>query len=242
MPIATLKHEMEVRRIGLSQFGVTHDPGRHAAVGARAEAPAALPAPPLPGGRGGEVGRRRVLHLRGPDRRRRRIPPRIAEVVPAAHAEGRAPGAARHPQRRRRCAFPSASSQLIPPTASGYGGGDRRDLREAHRVPTFDPIGAATIAADITVDGAASAAARGPDDRAARTRRRRSPASATIVTRAGAAHVERGAGRPTATASAIQEAVQSLVVQRLMDLAADTQARAARCARRRPRDCAGSSR
>ena len=46
--------------------------------------------------------------------------------------------------------IPERILDLIPPTASGYGGGTAEKF-EKRTDPTFDPIGAATIAADITI-------------------------------------------------------------------------------------------
>jgi hypothetical protein len=117
--------------------------------------------------------------------------------------------------------IPERILQLIPPTASGYGGGTAEKF-EKRTDPAFDPIGAATIAADITVTALLQ------PQRAARTieqhgRDQSVPGFGDVVN----ALVQRtwGAARPTdGYGQAIQEAVQSLVVQRLMDLAADTQA------------------
>ena len=55
---------------------------RHAALGARGEAAAALSAPPLPARGGGQVGRRRLLHVRG-EGRAKASPEPVAEIVPA---------------------------------------------------------------------------------------------------------------------------------------------------------------
>ena len=88
--------------------------------------------------------------------------------------------------------------------------------------PTFDPVGAATIAADITIGALLQ------PQRAARTieqhgRDTAVPGFGEIVN----ALIQRTwSGAPPADGygQAIQEAVQSLLVQRLMDLAADTTA------------------
>src|SRR5258708_18544514 len=111
--------------------------------------------------------------------------------------------------------------QLIPPTASGYGGGTA-EAYEKRTAWVFDPIGAATIAADIAVRALLQ------PQRAARTieqhgRDQSVPGFGDVVN----AIVQRtwSAARPAdGYGQAIQEAVQSLVVERLMDLAADTQA------------------
>ena len=117
--------------------------------------------------------------------------------------------------------IPERILQLIPPTASGYGNGTAEKF-EKRTDPVFDPIGAATIAADITVTALLQ------PQRAARTieqhgRDQTVPGFGDVVN----AIVQRtwSAAKPAdGYGQAIQEAVQSLVVQRLMDLAADMQA------------------
>ena len=136
-PIETLKHEMEVRRIGLSQFGLTHDPGWDTAVRAGAQAVAALSAPSLPAARGGEVARRRQFHLHRADAGGTESP-RRRRGRPAGTTEGGAQRGARHDQRSRPCACRIAYSSLIPPPAFGYGGGTAEPF-DRRTDPTFDP-------------------------------------------------------------------------------------------------------
>ena len=91
---------------GSRSFGLDSDPRRHAALDARGEAAAALPASPLSAAGGGEVGRRAVLHLRGEDGRQAAADPgrrdraagarqRDALARRARHDQGGGAGAAR---------------------------------------------------------------------------------------------------------------------------------------------------
>jgi hypothetical protein len=217
--VATLKHELDVRRIGLSQFGLTTIP-----IGTplselentllplflhhRFQAIAAAKSV------GGVYFTYAVRTAAGPN------PARIAEIVPAATQKAALQGLL-DTVSVDTLRIPERILQLIPPTASGYGGGTAEKF-EKRTDPTFDPIGAATIAADITVTALLQ------PQRAARTieqhaRDQAVPGFGDIVT----SLVQRtwSAGRPSdGYGQAIQDAVQSLVVQRLMDLAADTQA------------------
>ena len=63
-PVAMLRHEMEVRRIGLSTVRAGQHPAGTPLSVLEAQAPAALPASSLSAAGGGQVGRRRLLHLR----------------------------------------------------------------------------------------------------------------------------------------------------------------------------------
>ena len=107
-PVATLRHEMEVRRDRPRAVRARHDPGRHAAVRARGQAAAALSAPPLPARRGGQVARRRLLHLCGADRRARTPPGRRGR--PGGTPARGARRGARHAQARGRSRSPRESS------------------------------------------------------------------------------------------------------------------------------------
>jgi hypothetical protein len=219
--VATLKHEMEVRRIGLSQFGLTTVPvgtplselelkllprSRHHRYQASAASKSF----------GGGYVSYAVRTPAGPH------PTRVAEVVPAATQKAALQAllatldvdALRIPERILR---------LIPPTASGYGGGtaERFDKRTD---PTFDPLGAAGIAADVTVtallqrERAARAVEQHGRDAAV-------PGFGDIVS-ALVQHTWAGAAPADGYGQSIQETVQAVVVQRLMDLAADTGASA----------------
>src|SRR4051812_8181377 len=218
-PIATLKHELEVRRIGLSQFGLASIPvgtplselelkllplylhHRYQAVAAAKSV-------------GGVYFTYAVRTPSGVN------PGRVAEVVPAA-AQKAALQELLETLTVDTLRIPDRILRLIPPTAAGYGGGSAETF-ERRTDPTFDPIGAATIAADITITALLQ------PQRAARSTEQHGrdaaiPGFGDIVTALvqrtwGAAPATDGYGRD------IQEAVQSLLVQRLMDLAADTTA------------------
>jgi hypothetical protein len=217
--VATLKHEMDVRRIGLAAFGLGTIPigtplselelkllplylhHRYQAVAAAKSV-------------GGVFFTYAVRTPSGPN------PARIADIVPAATQKA-ALQALLDTVSVDTLRIPERILQLIPPTASGYGGGTAERF-EKRTDPTFDPIGAATIAADITVTALLQ------PQRAARTieqhgRDAAVPGFGDIVS----ALVQRtwaGVRPPDGYGQSIQEAVQSVVVQRLMDLAADTQA------------------
>src|SRR5204862_8218461 len=117
--------------------------------------------------------------------------------------------------------IPERILQLIPPTASRYGGGTAERC-EKRTDPAFDPLGAAAIAADVTVTALLQR------ERAARTveqhgRDAAIPGFGDIVT----ALVQKtwgGAKAADGYGQAVQDTVQDVVVQRLMDLAADAQA------------------
>lgn len=221
-PVATLRHELDVRRIGLSQFGVTSIPigtplselelkllplylhHRYQAVAAAKSI-------------GGVYFTYSVRTAAGPN------PNRVADVVPAAQQKA-ALQALLDTIGVDTLRIPERILQLVPPTASGYGGGTAEEF-EKRTDPVFDPIGAATIAADVTLGALFDRA------RAARTveqhgRNAAVPGFGEIVN----AVIQRtwSAPRPAdGYGLAIQEAVQSLVVQRLMDVAADVSATSA---------------
>ena len=169
-PIATLKHEMEVRRIGLVAVRPEHDPRRHAAVRARAQAAAAVPPPSLPAAGGGEVARRRLFHLRREDgvgTESRPSSPRSSR----RHAEGGAQRGARHDHRSRRLRIPERILRPDPADRRSATAAGRRSPSTADR-------------SDVRPDrrghdrrrhhdlGAAAARACGADDEHARPRRR----------------------------------------------------------------------
>lgn len=100
-PVAQLAHELEVRRIAMDRFGLHSIRDGASLSFLRADVPAAVPAPPLPGAGHGEVGRRRPLHLCGAPRpvdaagdAARRRAGRAARGAGrrAAHAVARGPG------------------------------------------------------------------------------------------------------------------------------------------------------
>jgi hypothetical protein len=215
-PIATLKHEFEVRRIGLSEFGLQTIPigtplseleeklvplylhHRYQLIAAAKSI-------------GGVYFTYAVRTPSGPN------PPRVVEIVPAATQkaalaavlEGLSVDVLRIPER---------ILALIPPQASGYGDGTA-EMFDKHTDPTFDPIGAATIAADVVFQTVLNPqrAARVVDQHGRDTA---IPGFGDIVN----AIVQHTWGAPKASDGygvAIQETVQNLAIVRLMDLAAD---------------------
>ena len=119
-------------------------PGRHAAVRARAPAAAALPSSPLSAAGGGEIARRRVLHLRRTDCRRTRIRRRWRKSFrQSASVQRSMPCSSTLSVDQLR--IPERILDLIPPAAFGYGGGTaeafarrtdpdlRSDRRRRHR-------------------------------------------------------------------------------------------------------------
>jgi hypothetical protein len=218
-PIATLKHEMEVRRIGLSQFGLTSIP-----VGTpmselelkllplylhhRYQLLAAVKS------LGGVNFTYAVRTPGGPN------PSVVAEIVPPARQKA-ALDAVLDTISVDALRLPDRVLDLIPPPAFGYGDGTAEPF-DRRTDPTFDPISAATIAADFAVSALLQ------PQRAARVnehaaRNAANPDFTDVVTRLvtrtwGAARATDRYGR------AIQTAVENLTVTRLMDLAADTDA------------------
>lgn len=218
-PIATLKHEMDVRRIGLSTFGL-----RNIAIGTplselerqllplylhhRYQLQAAVKS------LGGVFFTYSVRTTGGPH------PSKVAEVVAPEQQRAALAGvlATLSVDELR---IPERILDLIPPTAFGYGGGTAEPF--ARRTdPTFDPIGAATIAADLAITALLQPA------RAARlvqhaARDARSPDFSEVVR-----EIVRATWRVRPPADgygrAILREVQSLAATRLMDLAANAEA------------------
>jgi len=147
-------------------------------------------------------------------------PSRVAEVVPAATQKAALQGVL-ETLSVDTLRIPERILRLIPPTASGYGGGTAEEF-EKRTDPVFDPIGAATVATDITLaallDRARAARAIEQHGRDAAIPGFDDIVNALIQRTWSAPRPADGYGR------AVQEAVQSQVVTRLMDLAADAQA------------------
>jgi uncharacterized protein DUF4953/uncharacterized protein DUF5117 len=218
-PVATLKHEMEVRRIGLSQFGLTTIPvgtplsdlelkllplylhHRYQTVAAAKSI-------------GGVNFTYAVRASAGPN------PGTVAEIVPAA-AQRAALSAVLDTISVDALRIPERILDLIPPTAFGYAGGTAEPF-ESRTDPTFDPTGAATIAADISVSALLNPqrAARVNDQGA------RSPGNPSFADVVSALVDKTWVERAPADAygAAIKRAVESLLVTRLMDLASNADA------------------
>ena len=214
--VAMLKHEMQVRRIGLNQFGI-----RNIANGTpmselenkflplylhhRYQLTAAIKSI------GGIYYTFAVRGENGP------IPAQVREIVPAQRQRD-ALAAALDTIKPDELVIPDRILNLIPPTAYGYRS-ERSELFAKHTTPVFDAIGAAEIAADLAISGLLepSRAARMIDFNA---RNKANPHFREIVE----ALIKATWIVPysmDANQAAVQRAVQSLTVARLMDLAAN---------------------
>jgi hypothetical protein len=218
-PIAELRHEMEVRRIGLSQFGLGNIPaGTPLSV---------LEAKLLP----------LYLHHRYQLQAAVKSVGGVYYTYAVKTASGANPVSVQQivsPERQREAlaavleaikietlAIPPRILDLIPPRAFGYEGGTA-ELFSKRTDPTFDPIAAATIAADLAVSALLE------PHRAARliefhSRSNASPDFKEVVDALIGASWKVATPRVGYHAE-IARAVQSLAVNRLMELAANTEA------------------
>ncbi len=218
-PIAMLRHEMEVRRIGLSQFGLGSIPtGTPLSL---------LEAKLLP----------LYLHHRYQLQAAVKSVGGVNYTYAVKTASGANPGKVQEivsPARQRDAlaavletikvealAIPPRILDLIPPRAFGYEGGTT-ELFSKRTAPTFDPIAAATIAADFAVSGLLD------PNRAARliefhSRNNANPDFKEVVDALIAATWKAATPR-NAYHAEIARAVESLTVTELMDLAADSSA------------------
>lgn len=218
-PVAMLKHEMQVRRIGLDEFSIENIP-----TGApmselenkflplylhhRYQLTAAINAI------GGVHYTYAVREGGSPS------PARVTENVPY-DVQRRALAAVLETIRSSELTIGYSTLKMIPPTADGYGSG-RSELFAKRTWPIFDPIGAAEIAADMAISGLLE------PNRAARmiqqnSRNKLSPHFREVID-----ELMKATWRAPISADAsevvIQRAIQSLVVMRLMDLAANDRA------------------
>jgi hypothetical protein len=218
-PIAELRHEMEVRRIGLSQFGLGNIPaGTPLSV---------LEAKLLP----------LYLHHRYQLQAAVKSVGGVFYTYAVKTASGANPGTVQQivePARQRDAltavletikidalAIPPRILELIPPRAFGYEGGTA-ELFTKRTDPTFDPIAAATIAADLAVSGLLE------PHRAARliefhSRNNANPDFKEVIDALVGATWKAPMPR-VAYHAEIARAVQSLAVSRLMELAANADA------------------
>ena len=218
-PVAMLRQELEVRRIALDRFGLANlDPGaplgmleakllplylhhRYQLQAAVKSVGGATYTYAVKSGDG--VSPDPIIEVVPADRQREALDAVLSAVEPAA------------------LALPDRILDLIPPRPFGFGGGTAETF-SGQTGPTFDPIAAATIAADLAVSGLLQR------DRAARlvdyhARDDANPGFAEVVD----ALVDRTWHRPKpgdGRQAAVQRAVQSLVVTRLVGLAGDDQA------------------
>ena len=218
-PVAMLKHELRVRRIGLDRFGVQSIPeGTPLSELERAFLPlylhhryqltAAIKMI------GGVYYTFAVRETKGPN------PSRVAEPVPADQ-QRQALEAVLATLEPKELAISENVQRLIPPTASGYGSG-RSELFAKRTYPMFDTIGAAEIAADMAITGLLE------PNRAARTINQNSRNKTSPHFREVVDALLKATWRTPSSADAelalVQRSVQSVAVVRLMDLAANVNA------------------
>lgn len=220
-PVAMLRHEMKVRQLGLNDFGLHNVPAgtplsmleakliplylHH-----RYQLQAAVKS------LGGVYYTYAVKTANGPS------PKRVNEVVAAAKQRD-ALKAVLETLEVNQLVLPKALLSLIPPRAFGFGGVNT-ELFARRTDPTFDPIGAATIAADLAVAGLLQ------HERAARlidfhARDAANPDFKEVIDALIDKTWKAPVPRDTYHA-AILSAVQSVVVRRLMETAANDDASA----------------
>jgi hypothetical protein len=218
-PIAMLRQEIEVRRVALDRFGLANlDPGAPLALleakllplylHHRYQLQAAIKS--LGGASysyavkaGDGASPEPIIEIVPADRQREALDAVLSTIEPGF------------------LALPDRILDLIPPRPFGHDGGTAETFN-GHTGPTFDPISAATVAADLAVSGLLQR------DRAARlvdyhARNGDNPGFVEVVDTL----MERTWGRPRPEDShqaAMQRAVQSLVVTRLIELAGDDRA------------------
>jgi hypothetical protein len=218
-PVVALKHEMDVRRIGLSTFGLRNIPiGTPLSELERQLLPLYLhhryQLQSAVKSLGGVYFTYSVRTAAGPN------PATVAETVPPERQRA-ALAAVLSTLSVDELRIPERILALIPPPAFGYGGGTAEPF--ARRTdPTFDPIGAAAIAADLAVSALLQPA------RAARLVQQSalnplSPGFELVVDRLIATTWKQpmpadGYGR------AIQREVRNVTMSRLMDVAASADA------------------
>ncbi|HYP01346.1 MAG TPA: zinc-dependent metalloprotease, partial [Pyrinomonadaceae bacterium] len=218
-PVAMLRHEMEVRRIGMAQFGLANIPAgtplsmleakllplylHH-----RYQLQAAVKSV------GGLYYTYAVKTGAGVN------PSRVQEIVPAAR-QREALAAVLDTLRPETLAIPPRILALIPPRAYGYEGGTG-EYFENRADPAFDPVGAASIAADLAILPLLE------HHRAARLNNFHALNAATPdfkqILDALLARTWHDPAPRDAYHASIARAVQSLTVTRLMDTAANAAA------------------
>lgn len=217
--IATLRHEMAVRRIGLNNFGL-----KSIAAG---QPLSALEAKLLPlylhhryqliaaaKSLGGLYFTYAVKTANGPS------PAQYREIVPAAR-QREALQALLDTLKVEELAIPQHILALIPPPATGFDGGTAETFSR-RTDPAFDPLAAATIAADLTLDALLD------ENRAARLIdfHAQNPANPDLKEVIDA--IIRATWKTPVSAQAyqrvVQHSVQSATVQKLMELAGDESA------------------
>ncbi len=217
--IATLRHEMEVRRIGLKNFGLNNI--------AAGQPLSALEAKLLPlylhhryqlvaaaKSVGGLYFTYAIKTANGPS------PAKFREIVPAAR-QREALKAILETIKVEELAIPQNVLDLIPPVATGFEGGTA-EYFSRRTDPAFDPLGAATIAADLALGALLdpNRAARMIDFHAQNTANPDFKEALDAIIAA----TWKAPAPQNAYSQAIQRSVQSLTAQRLMDLASNENA------------------
>ncbi len=213
-PVAMLKHELQVRRIGLDQFSAANIPKGSPMselenkflplyLHHRYQLTAATKTV------GGVYYTFAVRTANGP------IPATVNEIVPG-DKQREALAAILETIKPEELTIPDNILKLLPPTAYGFRSG-RSELFQKRTSPIFDPIGAAEIAADFTVSGLLE------PSRAARMVDFNSRSKTFPHFRETVDGLIKTAWRPMRDArlAEIERAVQSIVVMRLMELAAN---------------------
>lgn len=219
-PVASLRHEMDVRRIALQQFGLGNVP--------RGTPLSMLESKFLPlylhhryqlqaavksvGG---------VFYTYAVKTEAGASPADVQQIVPAAR-QREALAAVLDTLKLEELAVPPRVLALMPPRAFGYEGGTQ-ELFAKRTDPAFDPLTAATIAADLAVSALLE------PHRAARLTQFHAldtsyPDFGDVVGELIDRTWRAPRPREAPYHAAIQRAVQSLVATRLMDLAADAEA------------------
>ena len=223
-PIAMLKHEMEVRRIGLSKFGLTNVPAGSPLslleakllplyLHHRYQLQAAVKSV------GGASFSYAVRAASGPS------PSQVQQIVPAGtqRAALEAVLATITPEALD---LPDEILTLIPPKAFGFGSVNT-EMFDGRTDPVFDPLGAASVAADMAISGLLQYQ-RAARMNAFHLRNAENPAFQEVLDA-----LRKIVWAPPAASprhQALQRTVQHVIIQRLMDLAshegADPQIRA----------------
>jgi predicted Zn-dependent protease len=220
-PILMLKQTMQVRRIGLQQFGLQNLPnGRPLSDLENSFLPLFLhhryqltAATKSIGG---------VYYTYAVRNGTSVSPTKFNEIVPAAK-QREALQAVLETLNPAELVISEDILKLIPPLAYGYNS-NRSELFPKRTRPIFDAIGAAEIAADMTISGLLE------PNRAARlidfnSRNKSNPSFKEVVD-----SLIKTVWKPIAIAESkqivIQQAIQNLLISRLMDLAASENARA----------------
>ncbi|MBX7055988.1 MAG: zinc-dependent metalloprotease, partial [Pyrinomonadaceae bacterium] len=217
-PVAMLRHEMKVRRIGLSQFSIRNiDKGAPLSelenkflplyLHHRYQLTAALKSI------GGSYYTFSVRTENGPN------PATVSDLV-RADRQRDALAAALETIKVDELTIPDNLMRLIPPVAYGYGSG-RSELFPKRTSPMFDAVGAAEVAADLAISGLLE------PSRAARCISQNSRDSSYPSFREVTEALIKATFAPAAPGgnrALIQRAVQSLMVERLMELAANPNA------------------